>query len=133
MDRHWHEANLIYILDNGEKYSAHEIAFVDTSEPITRMSRVAELTGWQIIGIADRVEWREPLAVATLEQWMPTWSISDLRADDPDTRLLDMFPVEFWERVFAAKNELYAGGKHPWLNPDDIDGIRKYFAAKDHA
>jgi len=76
---------MIYIIDNGEDYSAHCIYFVRTllgSETVEKLTKLARYErGSRIEGTTEKIDWRAEDGCCSAGDYFPVWEMFVTRDD----------------------------------------------------
>lgn len=96
---------MIYIWDNGEAYSDHEIRFVrddgwprEVVEAVFASRRLGQRDAF-IMGVADNIEWREKNATC------PLWTMVAFDKSWPDGVPYRVMPLEHLEKCAESSRE----------------------------
>lgn len=79
---------MIWVLDNGMGYSAHELVFVETPddfempEYLDAANHTAGGQRWYWVGKAPSISWRRPGAAMTLEEFDSRLGVDGVRWQD---------------------------------------------------
>jgi hypothetical protein len=122
---------MIYILDNGNKYSDHAIVFLRSDVSLDRMAAIIDAVNagdyqstWTILGHAERIEWREATLYASLESWLPVDSLLAKDGETPNAALFDLMGSAWWETFLRGQVE------SEWGDPKVAELVRAYLATK---
>lgn len=75
---------MIYIWDNGDKYSSHEVWFIESNLSRDLVMAILGCHG-SVIGVADKIEWLATTP-STLNAWYPKLMQSFVHDDECDFR-----------------------------------------------
>lgn len=102
---------MIYVIDNGERYSDHSVYFVESDMAPSEVDEMLKLTdsNYHLIFMADVLEWREPSArVSVFRCYFGSDAFDYAITHESETLLREEAALEVEERKKSPTRRMFA-------------------------